>query len=68
MIVRMRCKNTGVAHLSHTANVLLAVLGGEAQVLVEAEADVVAVQAEGALALLEQLELESAGEGRLARS
>lgn len=53
--------------LSNAADVLLAVLGREAEVLVEAEADVVAVEAERALALLEELELERARERRLAR-
>lgn len=53
--------------LGDAANVLVAVLFAEAQVLVEAEADVVAVEAVGGQAEVQQVLLEGGGDGRLAR-
>lgn len=54
--------------LCNAADVLVAVLLGEAQVFVEAEADVVAVQAVGVhVAVTEELVLEFDSDGRFAR-
>lgn len=53
--------------LGNAADVLVAVLLGEAQVLVEPEADVVAVEAVGVDAELQQVLLEGCGDGGLAR-
>lgn len=53
-------------YFGNTANVFIAVLFGEAQVLVEAEAHVVAVQAVGRDAQVQQVLLEGRGDGRLA--
>jgi hypothetical protein len=68
LITTFRGKQGDLAHLSNAADVLLAILGRESEVLVEAEADIVSVEAEGALLALQQLEFESAREGRLAGS
>lgn len=56
-----------LGYLADAADVLVAVLLGEAQVLVEAEADVVAVEAVGRHAEVQQVLLEGRGHGRLAR-
>jgi hypothetical protein len=55
-------------HLGHAADVLHPVLVGEAQVLVQAVADVVAVQDVGVVAHRQQLLLHQVGDGRLARA
>lgn len=61
-------EESGVSsYLAYPADVLVAVLLGEAEVLVQAEADVVAVQAVGGVAEVEQVLLKSGGDGRLAR-
>ena len=52
--------------LADAADVLLAVGGGEAEVLVQAVADVVAVEHVGELAALHQGVLEREGDGALA--
>jgi hypothetical protein len=54
-------------HLSDPADVLVAVLLGEVQVLVQAEAHIVAVQAVRRKAQVQQVLLERRGNGRLAR-
>jgi hypothetical protein len=54
------------SYLRDAANVLDTVLVGEAEVLVEAEADVVAVEAVGVDAEVEEVLLESSGYSRLA--
>lgn len=54
-------------YLSDTANVLIAVLLTEAQVLVEAEADVVAVEAVRGQAQVQQVLFKGGGDGGLAR-
>lgn len=65
------CDGGGVGEqlgdLADAADVLVAVLLGEAQVLVEAEADVVAVEAVGDQAEVQQVLLERGGDGGLAR-
>lgn len=53
--------------LADSADVLDAVLVGEAEVLVEAEADVVAVKAVGGQTEVQQVLLEGGRDGRLAR-
>jgi hypothetical protein len=53
-------------YLGNAADVLDAVLVGEAKVLVEAEADVVTVEAVGVDAEVEEVLLESGGDGGLA--
>ena len=55
-------------HLGDAADVFLAVLRGEAEIFVEAEADVVAVETVGALAVgfADQGLFESDGDGRFA--
>lgn len=58
----------GIAYLGNTTNVLLAVLGREAKVLVQAEANVVAIQTERRLLQVQQVLLERRGDRRLARS
>jgi len=55
------------AYLSDTSDVLLSVLGGEAKVLVQAEADVVAIESVGLETKVEEVLLESNGDGGLAR-
>lgn len=55
------------AYLSDTPDVLLSVLGGEAKVLVQAEADVVAIESVGLETKVEEVLLESNGDGGLAR-
>lgn len=61
-------EESGVSsYLAYPADVLVAVLLGEAEVLVQTEADVVAVQAVGSVAEVEQVLLKSGGDGRLAR-
>ena len=57
-----------LGHLADAADVLLAVGGGEAQVLVQAVADVVAVEHVGQVAALDQGVLEGEGDGALARA
>jgi hypothetical protein len=57
-----------LAHLADAPDVLLAVLGAEAQVLVEAHADVVAVEAVGGDAGVDERLLEGDGDGALARA
>ena len=57
-----------LGHLAHAADVLHPVGVGEAEVAVQAVADVVAVEQEGAHALLVQLALDQVGDGRLARA
>lgn len=54
------------AHLSDTPDVLLSVLGREAKVLVQAEADVVAIESVGLETKVEEVLLESNGDGGLA--
>lgn len=54
-------------YLSDTADVLVPVLFGEPEVLVQAEAHIVAVQSVAGQALLEEVLLEGGGDGRLAR-
>ena len=54
-------------YLSDTPDVLLSVLGGEAKVLVQAEADVVAIESVGLETKVEEVLLESNGDGGLAR-
>lgn len=53
--------------LGDAANVFVAVLFGEAQVLVQAEADIVAVEAVGGEAEVEEVLLEGGGDGGFAR-
>jgi hypothetical protein len=55
------------SYLRDAADVLVAVLLGETQVLVQAEADVVAVEAVGGQAEVEEVLLERGGDGGLAR-
>ena len=55
------------AHLSDTPDILLSVLGREAKVLVQAEADVVAIESVGLETKVEEVLLESNGNGGLAR-
>lgn len=50
-----------------TANVLFAVFGGESEVLVQTETDVVAIETVGRLVEREKVLLESGSDGRLAR-
>ncbi len=57
----------GVRYLSDTADVLVAVLFGEAQVLVEPETHIVAVEPVRGQANVEQVLLEGGRDGRLAR-
>ena len=63
---------TGVGHqrghFAHPADILLAVFVAEAQVLVEAVADIVAVQQIGVVALMGENLLQGAGEGGFSRS
>lgn len=54
-------------HLGDPSNVLLAVLGAEAEVLVESKSDVVAVETKGRLVLVEQVLFQCRRNGRLAR-
>lgn len=54
-----------MTHFSDTTDVLLSVLGGESEILVQSESNVVTVEAERPLALLQQLQLERASKGRL---
>lgn len=54
--------------LGDAADVLVTVGLGKAKILVEAEADVVAVETVGGDAQVEEVLLESSGDGRLARS
>lgn len=55
-----------LSYLAYPADVLVAVLLGEAKVLVQAEAHVVAVEAVGGVAEVEQVLLEGGGDGGLA--
>ena len=55
------------AHLGDTPDVLLSVLGREAKVLVQAEPDVVAIESVGLETKVEEVLLESNGDGGLAR-
>lgn len=55
-------------YLSDPTNVFLAVLGRETEVLVEPEADVVPVEAEGTFTRFEEGELEGTRESRFSRS
>lgn len=57
-----------LGHLGHAADVLLAVLGGEAQVLVEAVADVVPVQRVAGDGVCHQVLLQRKAYGGLARA
>lgn len=57
-----------VSYLSDTPDVLLAVLGRETEVLVQAEADIVAVQSVGLETEVKKVLLESDGDGGLAGS
>lgn len=57
----------GLTYLSNAADVLVAVLLREAQVLVQAEAHVVAVEPVRGQAEVQQVLLEGRGDGRLAR-
>ena len=57
----------GVTYLCDTADVLVTALLVKAKVLVETEADVVAVKTVGSKTLLEKVLLKSSGNGRLAR-
>lgn len=65
------CDGGGVGEelcdLADAADVLVAVALGEAEVLVEAEADVVAVEAVGGEAEVQEVLLESGGDGGLSR-
>lgn len=54
------------AYLCNTADVLVAALLVKAKVLVETEADIVTVKTVGSKTLLEEVLLESSGNGRLA--
>lgn len=54
-------------HLGYTADVLFAIRGGEAEILVKAEADIVAVEAVGGVVVVEEVLLEGGGDGRFAR-
>lgn len=54
-------------HLCDTADVLVTALLVKAKILVQAEADVVAVETVGGETLLQKVLLESSGDGRLAR-
>lgn len=54
-------------HLRDAADVLVAILLGETQVLVQAEAHVVAIEAVGGGAELQQVLLEGGSDGGLAR-
>ena len=56
-----------LGHLADAANVLSTVLSGEAEVLVQAVADVVAVESIGVLALLQEHLLQGDGDRALAR-
>jgi hypothetical protein len=56
-----------LGYLGDAADVLVAVLLGEAEVLVEAEADVVAVEAVGGHAEVQEVLLQGGGNGGLAR-
>lgn len=51
-------------HFGYTADVLFAGCGGEAKVLVEAEADIVAIKAVGGIVVVEEVLLEGGGDGR----
>lgn len=53
-------------HLGNAADVLLTILGGETQVLVESEADVVTIHTECRLVQMQQVLLESRSNGGLA--
>jgi hypothetical protein len=55
------------AYLSDTPDVLLSVLGREAKVFVQAEADVVAIESVGLETEVEEVLLEGNGDGGLAR-
>lgn len=55
------------AHLSDTPDVLLPVLGREAKVLVKAKSDVVTIESVGLETKVEEVLLESNGDGGLAR-
>ena len=55
-------------YLSDTPDVLLPVLGRETKVLVQAESDVVAIESVGLKTEVEEVLLESNGDGGLARS
>ena len=60
--------SASAAYLGDATNVLVAVLLGESEILVQAEADVVAVESVGGQANVKQVLLKSRGDGRLARS
>ena len=60
-------RREGGTHLADAADVLRARLLVEAEVLVQAEADVVAVEAVGELVEVEEVLLERAGNRRLDR-
>jgi len=55
------------AHFSDTPDVLLSVLGREAKILVQAEPDVIAIESVGLETKVEEVLLESNGDGGLAR-
>lgn len=61
-----RCGRTLEMYLCDASNVLFAIFRREAQVLVQAEADIVAVQSVGLETLLEEVLLEGFGDRRLA--
>ena len=60
-------ERAGAAYLCNTANVLVTALLVKAKVLVQAEADIVAIETVGSKTLLQEVLLESSGNGRLAR-
>ena len=68
---RAQCHDARVgkelSDLCHPADVLLAVLGGEAEVLVQPRPDVVAVEAVGGDAAGDEVLLQGEGDRRLAR-
>src|SRR3569833_1458248 len=57
----------GETHLGYPSDVLVAVLLGEAQVLVQPEARIIAVQPVGGQTEMQQVLLQRRGDGRLAR-
>lgn len=62
---RRRGEGVGCAYLSNATDVLVPVLLGEAEILVQTEAHIVAVQAVACKALLEQVLLQRSRNGRL---
>lgn len=64
---RVRLRGYIGTYLSDSSNVLYSILGREAQVLVQAESDIVTVQSVGLEAKVEEMLLESGGNSRLSR-